>query len=101
MFGLQGPELIIILIIVLLLFGGAKIPQLMRGLGRGMGELQEGIKDGKRKWDDSVRMSEADDQEERRREEERREDDRRRDEERRREEERRRIASEDEGVRNA
>jgi len=51
-FGLpQGPELFIILFIILLLFGGAKIPQLMRGLGRGMGELQEGLKEGKRSFE--------------------------------------------------
>ena len=34
MFG--GQEILIIALIVLLLFGGTKIPQLMRGLGRGM-----------------------------------------------------------------
>jgi sec-independent protein translocase protein TatA len=46
MFG--GQEIVIILIIVLLLFGGTKIPQLMRGLGRGMNEFKkakEGIYD--------------------------------------------------------
>ncbi|MBI5540896.1 MAG: twin-arginine translocase TatA/TatE family subunit [Bacteroidia bacterium] len=43
MFG--GQEIIIILIIVLLLFGGTKIPQLMRGLGRGMNEFKK-AKDG-------------------------------------------------------
>lgn len=45
---LNTNELIIIAIIVLLLFGGAKIPQLMRGLGRGMGEFQKGVAEGKR-----------------------------------------------------
>ena len=34
-------EILIILIIVLLLFGGRKIPELMRGLGRGMREFQD------------------------------------------------------------
>ena len=43
MFG--GQEIIVILIIVLLLFGGTKIPQLMRGLGRGMNEFKK-AKDG-------------------------------------------------------
>ncbi|MFP4469107.1 MAG: twin-arginine translocase TatA/TatE family subunit [Bacteroidales bacterium] len=41
-----GPmEIIIILVIVLLLFGGKKIPELMRGLGKGIKEFKEGVKD--------------------------------------------------------
>lgn len=38
-------EIIIILIIVLLLFGGRKIPELMRGLGKGMREFKNAQKD--------------------------------------------------------
>lgn len=34
-------EIIIILIIVLVLFGGKKIPELMRGLGKGVKEFQK------------------------------------------------------------
>lgn len=34
-------EILIILVIVLLLFGGKKIPELMRGLGKGMREFNE------------------------------------------------------------
>jgi sec-independent protein translocase protein TatA len=49
MFGLpNGAEWIIILIIVLLLFGGKKVPELMRGVGKGVGELQKGLAEGKR-----------------------------------------------------
>lgn len=41
-----GPtEIIIIAIIILLLFGGRKIPELMKGLGRGMKEFKEAQKD--------------------------------------------------------
>ncbi|MCL2651879.1 MAG: twin-arginine translocase TatA/TatE family subunit, partial [Candidatus Azobacteroides sp.] len=40
-----GPELIIILVIVLLLFGGKKIPELMKGIGKGVKGFKEGIKD--------------------------------------------------------
>jgi sec-independent protein translocase protein TatA len=40
------PELIIILVIVLLLFGSTKIPQIMRGMGQGIGEFKKGIKEG-------------------------------------------------------
>jgi sec-independent protein translocase protein TatA len=40
---LGAPELIIILAIVLLLFGGKKLPQLSRSLGEAMRELRKGI----------------------------------------------------------
>jgi sec-independent protein translocase protein TatA len=36
-------ELIIIVVIVLLLFGGRKIPELMRGLGKGMKSFKDGM----------------------------------------------------------
>lgn len=39
---LGGQEIIIILVIVLVLFGGRKIPELMRGLGRGVKEFKDG-----------------------------------------------------------
>jgi sec-independent protein translocase protein TatA len=42
---LGGMEIAVILVIVLLLFGGKKIPELMRGLGKGMKEFKDG-KDG-------------------------------------------------------
>ncbi|RZK72901.1 MAG: twin-arginine translocase TatA/TatE family subunit [Pedobacter sp.] len=42
---LGTPEIIIIAVVVLLLFGGKKIPELMRGLGKGVKEFKDG-KDG-------------------------------------------------------
>ncbi len=42
-----GTEIIIILVIILVLFGGKKIPELMRGVGKGVGELQKGLDEGK------------------------------------------------------
>ncbi len=42
--GLGGTELIVILIVVLLLFGGRKIPELMKGLGRGVKEFKDASK---------------------------------------------------------
>ena len=41
---LGGWELIAILVVVLLLFGGKKIPELMRGLGKGMKEFKDASK---------------------------------------------------------
>jgi len=40
---LGAPELILILLIVLLLFGGTKLPQLSRSLGESMRELRKGL----------------------------------------------------------
>ena len=40
-----GPGLILILLIVLLLFGGKKIPELMKGLGKGMKEFKDASHD--------------------------------------------------------
>ncbi|MGB0929890.1 MAG: Sec-independent protein translocase subunit TatA/TatB, partial [Chitinophagales bacterium] len=39
-FGIPGgPELILILVVILLLFGGKKIPELARGIGKGIKEF--------------------------------------------------------------
>ena len=44
-FGLGGWEILIIVFVILLLFGGAKIPELMKGLGKGVKSSKEGLKD--------------------------------------------------------
>ena len=42
-----GPtELIIILIVILVLFGGAKLPKLARSLGQAQNEFKQGLKEG-------------------------------------------------------
>ena len=43
--GLVGSELLVIMLVVLLLFGGKKIPELMRGLGKGVRSFKDGMKD--------------------------------------------------------
>lgn len=43
LFGLGTSELIVIGLVILLLFGGAKLPSLMRGMGRGVREFKEGM----------------------------------------------------------
>ncbi len=42
--GMGGTELTVIVIIILLMFGGKKIPELMRGLGQGMKEFKDASK---------------------------------------------------------
>ena len=45
MFGLGIQEILVIAFIVLLLFGGKKIPELMKGLGKGVKSFKDGMKD--------------------------------------------------------
>ena len=40
---LGGQEIIIIALVILLLFGGRKIPELMRGLGKGVSQFKKGM----------------------------------------------------------
>jgi len=60
LFNFLGPEMIIIFFALLLLFGGKKIPELMRGIGKGIrefnsartsieSELKDGMRDAERK----------------------------------------------------
>lgn len=44
--GVIGPwEIVIIALVILLLFGGKKIPELMRGLGKGVRSFKDGMSD--------------------------------------------------------
>jgi sec-independent protein translocase protein TatA len=43
-FGLGTTEIILIALVVLLLFGGKKIPELMKGLGKGVKSFKDGVK---------------------------------------------------------
>jgi len=45
MFGLGGPEIVLILVVVLLLFGAKKLPELARGLGSGIKEFKKATND--------------------------------------------------------
>ena len=47
-------EIIVILIIVLLMFGGKKIPELMRGLGRGVREFNDAKTNVKKEIEESA-----------------------------------------------
>ena len=45
MFGLGFPEIILILVIVVLIFGTSRIPELGRGLGEGIRNFKKSVKD--------------------------------------------------------
>lgn len=45
LFALGGPEIILIALVVLLIFGGKKIPELMKGLGKGVSSFKKGLKE--------------------------------------------------------
>ena len=68
-FGLGGYEVIIVLFVVLLLFGGKKIPELMRGMGKGIrefnnaratieSELKEGMREADQKKTEEKKIEE-------------------------------------------
>ena len=42
---LRGWEWLIILLVIMLLFGGKKIPELMRGVGKGINSFKQGLKE--------------------------------------------------------
>ncbi len=66
LFSLGGPEVIIILFAILLLFGGKKIPELMRGMGKGIREfnnaratIESELKDGMREIEEQQKAESA------------------------------------------
>ena len=52
MFGLGFQEVLIIAFIILLLFGGKKIPEMMHGLGKGVKSFKEGMNEVEKQIDD-------------------------------------------------
>ena len=49
---LGAPELLIVLLVILVLFGGAKLPKLARSMGQAQSEFKRGIKDSHASADD-------------------------------------------------
>lgn len=45
LFGLGTAELVVIAIVILLLFGASKIPELMKGIGKGVKAFKDGVND--------------------------------------------------------
>jgi len=59
MFGLGPQEIILILLVVLLLFGAKRIPEVARGLGKGIREFKKAAKD----IEDEVKIEEGEEKE--------------------------------------
>lgn len=55
-----GMEWVLILVVILVLFGGKKIPELMRGVGKGVGELQKGLDEGKKGFSNMMHNEDED-----------------------------------------
>ena len=58
LFALGKPEIVLIALVVLLVFGGKKIPELMRGLGKGVSEFKKGVKDFESEIKDDIEKKE-------------------------------------------
>ena len=55
-----GPwQVVLVAVVILLLFGGKKIPELMKGLGSGIKEFKKGVKDDDSKKNDSSSDSDS------------------------------------------
>jgi len=59
MFGMNGNEIWFILAIVILLFGGKKIPELMRGIGKGVREFNTAKNSLKDEFENGLKEDEA------------------------------------------
>ncbi len=55
--GIGAPELIIVLVVVLLLFGSTRLPKLARSLGQASKEFKQGVTEGHKDEDEETRKS--------------------------------------------
>ena len=59
--GMLGPwQIVLIVVVVVLLFGGRKIPELMKGLGQGMKEFKNATKDKDKKGENEIESDKED-----------------------------------------
>ena len=59
-FTLGGPEVIIVLVLILLLFGAKRIPKLAKSIGQSTGELKKGRLESEKEISDAKKSSEED-----------------------------------------
>ena len=60
MFGLGAPELLIVLAVILVVFGGSQVPKLARNLGQAQKEFKKGLDEGGKPGDDAAKNSAKD-----------------------------------------
>ncbi len=58
---LEGPEMIIVLVVVLVLFGGSQLPKLARNLGKAQKEFKDGLSEGQREASQSGQIASSND----------------------------------------
>ncbi|MCM1032299.1 MAG: twin-arginine translocase TatA/TatE family subunit [Odoribacter sp.] len=58
---LRGTQLIIVILVVLLLFGGKKIPELMRSMGKGVNAFKQGLNDAREEINKPIEKKSAED----------------------------------------
>ncbi len=61
LFNLGAGEIVLIVLVVLLLFGGKKIPELMRGMGKGVKSFKQGMNEVEEELKDTSADKKADD----------------------------------------
>lgn len=57
---ISGPEIIIVMLIVVMLFGADKIPEIARGLGKGMRQLRDATNEVKREINQTAKKNDID-----------------------------------------
>lgn len=56
-FGMRGPQLIFILVVILLIFGASRLPKIMRNMGRGVHQFKQGLEDAKEEMNKPIRRA--------------------------------------------
>ncbi|MCU1468039.1 MAG: twin arginine-targeting protein translocase, TatA/E family [Actinomycetia bacterium] len=54
-----GPDILIVLVVILVLFGGSQLPKLARGLGSAQKEFKKGLEEGHSDEDDSKKSEKS------------------------------------------